>query len=278
MVDLVHAVTALARELGVTVQAPVPLRSTNNLVLWLAPSDVVAKIARTSTRLGDELTNAQALAALGAPVVPPAPELGRKLYQVGDHDVTFWTYVAQEGFVAPSSQSVASALAALHASMVGLGALPELGLPQCEKPIDETISSLHRPAFASALRNPDRELLLDALSHGRRVLNERHRRWQPIHGSPHRLNILVANGEPRFIDFETVAWGPVEWDLAHLEPEVAAHYPTPFDEQLLGSLRIVVSCMTSAQCWNALDRGPDMREHALHHLSVVRAHRQNPNT
>jgi hypothetical protein len=40
---------------------------------------------------------------------------------------------------------------------------------------------------------------------------------------------------------------------------------------LLTSLRAVVSAMTSAQCWDSLHRGADMREHAEHHLSIVRA-------
>jgi hypothetical protein len=37
------------------------------------------------------------------------------------------------------------------------------------------------------------------------------------------MNILVVAGCPRFIDFETVQVGPIELDIAHLEPEVASH-------------------------------------------------------
>ena len=35
----------------------------------------------------------------------------------------------------------------------------------------------------------------------------------------------MVDGEPMFIDFETVCYGPVEWDLCHLEPSVAHRYP-----------------------------------------------------
>jgi hypothetical protein len=34
---------------------------------------------------------------------------------------------------------------------------------------------------------------------------------------------------------------------------------------------LVVSAMTSALCWEGIDRGEDMRSHAEHHLAVVRA-------
>lgn len=272
--ELERAVTALARELGVSVQTPVQLRSTNNLVIWLFPSDVVAKIARGPTRLRDELACVRALAGASAPVVPPARDLGSVLHEVDGHDVTFWTYMPQDGLAAPSSQSVGSALAALHATMADLLALRELGLPEFLEPINQTIRSLQETSFAEELQSQDRHLLLDTLEHGRVLMSERSGHWQPIHGSPHRFNILVANGEPRFNDFETIAWGPIEWDLAHLEPEVSARYPAPFDTQLLASLRVVVSGLTSAQCWNAIDRGPDMRGHATHHLAIVQAHRQ----
>jgi thiamine kinase-like enzyme len=51
----------------------------------------------------------------------------------------------------------------------------------------------------------------------------------PVHGCPHRSNVVSAHGGARFIDFETITRGPVEWDLAHLEPEVAVAYPTHVD-------------------------------------------------
>ncbi|HKE33904.1 MAG TPA: phosphotransferase [Candidatus Acidoferrum sp.] len=53
-----------------------------------------------------------------------------------------------------------------------------------------------------------------------------------IHGSPHRQNVLLADGEPRFIDFETVCVGPIEWDLAHLAPEVAVGYGEALNKRL----------------------------------------------
>ena len=85
------------------------------------------------------------------------------------------------------------------------------------------------------------------------------------------MNILSMRGAPIFIDLETIQLGPIEWDLAHLEPAVADQYPGPHDEHLLATCRTAVSAATATWCWGALERGPDMRAHAEHHLAVVRA-------
>ena len=92
-----------------------------------------------------------------------------------------------------------------------------------------------------------------------------------IHGSPHRMNIVVVAGTPRFIDFETVGLGPVEWDVAHLEPEVARNYPGHLDEETLDHCRMMISASTSTWCWGGLERGPDIREHAERHLGLIRS-------
>jgi hypothetical protein len=94
---------------------------------------------------------------------------------------------------------------------------------------------------------------------------------QVIHGSPHRFNILVVDAPPQFIDFETVELGPLEWDLAHLEPEVADLYPGEFNDQVLALCRVMVSAATSTWCWEGSGRGPDMQIHAQHHLEMVRS-------
>jgi hypothetical protein len=80
----------------------------------------------------------------------------------------------------------------------------------------------------------------------------------------------MVDGEPKFIDFETVCYGPVEWDLCHLDHSVAYQYPPGCNVEALGLARLVVRAMTSALCWEGVDRGKDMRFHAEHHLAVVR--------
>ena len=133
------------------------------------------------------------------------------------------------------------------------------------------IRCLEDGEFAPDLRAEDREILHGVLSSAMRSLPMLSDSGRVIHGSPHRLNILVVAGRPRFIDFETVEFGPVEWDVAHLEPEVARHYPGHLDAETLALCRMMISATTATWCWGALERGPDMRGHAERHLAVVRA-------
>jgi hypothetical protein len=134
------------------------------------------------------------------------------------------------------------------------------------------VRALERPGFAPELADEgDRALLRGALVDGLDRLGTLGTDTKVVHGSPHRFNILLVEGTPRFIDFETVEIAPLEWDLAHLEPEVADLYPGELDDEVLALSRVMVSAATSAWCWEGVDRGPDMRFHAQHHLDVVRS-------
>ena len=55
---------------------------------------------------------------------------------------------------------------------------------------------------------------------------------------------FVVNGGPRFIDFETVCEGPIEWDLAHIATEAAAAYPAAVDAETLRLCRARASVKT----------------------------------
>jgi len=232
-----EAASEVARDFGVEVEEPILLQDTNNIVFWLAPSPVVAKIGTGQhDRLGRELITGMALEEASAPVVPPSHLVPRAVHQRHDCRITFWQFVAPTGGELPAS-SVASALGALHAALArieGTGG---------------------RPA-----------LLLAALGH----LAPNYGVDSVLHGSPHRFNILSAQGSPRFIDFETVCRGPIEWDLAHLEPAVAEAYPGPIDSELLARCTLLVSAKTAAWCWDQADQNDDMRWHASHHLDLVR--------
>jgi tRNA A-37 threonylcarbamoyl transferase component Bud32 len=133
------------------------------------------------------------------------------------------------------------------------------------------VRALDRPGFAPELADDDRRLLRRALTDGVGALTPTSAAGPIIHGSPHRMNIVVVNGSPRFIDFETVRRGCHEWDLAHLELAVADHYRGAVDIEVLERCRRLVSAMTATWCWDGLTRGPDMRHHAEHHLETVRA-------
>jgi Ser/Thr protein kinase RdoA (MazF antagonist) len=256
----------VANRLGIPVDSPVSLRSTNNIVVWLKPSPVVAKLSRTRTTAAKELGIAVALADRRAPIVTPAPGVGGELYEVDGYFVTLWRYVAPDAAARATSEAIAVALHRLHLALASLDDAMPLGT--LESQLRDAAAALEQPDFAPALTDPDRALLHDTLvvtlanlSQGQAIA---------IHGSPHDMNIVVEAGQPLFIDLETVQRGPVEWDLAHLAPDVALHYPAAYDDERLAIARIAVSAATSTWCWDALHRGPDMRSHAEHHLAQVR--------
>ena len=178
--------------------------------------------------------------------------------------MTFWEHVPQDDESPLTSAALAVALGHLH------GALRELAPPRQTviDDLEDTIRALDQDSFALGLATADRELL----QHHMRAAAEIAGRATavPVHGSPHRFNVVSVSGEPRFIDLETIALGPVEWDLAHHEPEVAAAYPMHVGIELLRQCRLAVSARTAALCWHHHDRGPDMAWHARHHLDVVR--------
>jgi len=113
-------VANLARDHGLDVGVPVSLRSTNNLVVWLRPSPVVAKVSRDSDASSRELQIATFLAAVGAPVVPPIEiGLAQPVGMAGQW-VTFWHYVADEGTATAASIADPSRRRCATTSMNGM--------------------------------------------------------------------------------------------------------------------------------------------------------------
>ena len=264
--DLIAVVADLVRDQGLDVGVPVNLRSTNNVVAWMRPSPVVAKIARDLDASDREFRLATLLAAMGAPVVPPI-EIGiAQPVSVAGRWVTFWPYVADDRTA--TAAQVAASLDGLHA---GLARVPgHSTFPPCWGRLETAVDLLDDPDLPGGLAGADRALLRRALLDGIAAVASLSDPPHVLHGSPHRFNILVMDGEAVFIDFETVELGPLEWDLAHLEEEVAGLYPTDLDVDLLRGCRIAVSAATSTWCWEGIGRGADMRSHAERHLETVR--------
>jgi hypothetical protein len=262
-VDPGEAASKFAREFGVEVDQAVLLQDTNNIVFWLAPSPVVAKVGSSRTeRLERELKTAIALEDASAPIIGPSRLFPRAVHKCQGYDITFWRYVSEVGADLPA-RAVATALDVLHTALAGIKGTGEL--PAFSEELDLVEQRLQDPRFAPRLGKADRRLLLGALkvSPGDGLNNV-------LHGSPHRFNILGERGVVRFIDFETVCRGPIEWDLAHLEPEVAEAYPATFDATTLTRCRLAVSAKTAAWCWDQADQNEAMQQHALHHLELVR--------
>ena len=92
---------------------------------------------------------------------------------------------------------------------------------------------------------------------------------RPLHGSPHRGNIVVTRTGIWFLNFETACTSPLEWDLAHTGEGTARAYPGRPNPALLGVCRGLVSVKTAARCWAGYGH-PALRWHAEHHLAAVK--------
>jgi hypothetical protein len=268
----ISAAADVARDLGVAVGEPLPLRSTNNAVAWLYPSAVVAKIStQSNSRLLTELQVAQELVALDAPVVSPASELPAIVHRRGGFEMTFWRYHAQLSTAESAPDRAALALSKLHASLSQLSPGLKAGLPSYKAELDLVRSLLADHTALPALQAVDRDLLiatfdrlqtrLDALAPADR--------FAVLHGSPHSYNVLLVDKEPVFIDFETTCLGPPEWDAAHVDSQADSFFMDSMQEELLWLCRGMVSVKTATLCTAGIDRG-DMREHAQYHLAHVR--------
>lgn len=259
----------IAFEHGLRCTSPVILRATNHTVALLEPHPVVAKIGSDRERLVRELAIAEWLSRRGAPVVAPSPLLPARVHSQAAIHVSYWTYVPPSRAEAVDDATLADALDTLQRDLRGLPPSVAGAMPGLERIIESVPTLLCDPMALGGLDDRDRDLLARAFERSRDDLRSEPADHIVLHGSPHRFNILELDGSPRFIDLETVCSGPREWDLAHLEPGVAAASPVNVNRRLLAICRALVSVATATWCWIDIDDG-DLREHAEHHLAVVR--------
>jgi len=271
-VNAVDAAVRVAGSCGLSVEKPVLLRSTNNVVAWLRPLMVVAKIGAGQRRgFQTEISVASELGALGGPVVPPAPELPAVVHAHAGFDVTFWRYCPQPPDVDIPGEQVGAALKSLHDGCAKISTALRATLPSYLEELQSVAALLHDDGRLSALPEADRQLLIRAFEQlWKRVqVSSDPGTHVVIHGSPHPYNVLLVEGKPRFIDFETTSVGPVEWDLAHTSPDAVRHYTGAVDTPLLEICRNLVRVKTAAWCWADVHRG-DLRDHAEMHLAHLK--------
>jgi hypothetical protein len=268
------AAIQIARDYGLTVNEPVMLRSTNNVVAWLRPSPVVVKVgAGRNSHLSRELAVARELIALGAPIVAPASAPAPEVFRPLDIEFTFWTYHPQTSESDIPVALMADALRELHRALSRLSLPLKKSLPAYSEELTDVRSLLATSDALPQLSASDRQLLATTLGRLADELSELapESSYQVIHGSPHSYNVLQVDDRPRFIDLETTCTGPLEWDLAHLDPEAAALYAHTLDARLLWLCRAMVSLKTAVFCFAEAERG-DLREHAQWHLANVKNH------
>jgi hypothetical protein len=145
-----------------------------------------------------ELEVAGHAARAGAPVIPPADDVGAGPHHHGGHMLTFWRYIHPRGEL--DARAAGRGLLAIHDALLDYaGSLPAAGHPEDVEAMLDSVQS-----------SSDAELLREL------VLRRPSLDGQALHGDPHLQNCLASERGPLWHDFECACRGPREYDLAAL--------------------------------------------------------------
>ena len=238
-----EAAVTVAASLGVTATDPQVLADGANLVVHLAPAPVVAKVAASTAEvradnaswLQRELDVTAFLTAVGAPVVPPSPEVPPTVHQAGGQVMSFWTYqppLAAER-TRPTEATIGSMLRDLHAVLRGYPGRDPVLAPLADIPAFLARPQTHLPpgraeALAAAYTRLTADLDLDSTP------------LQQLHGDAGGGNLMPTANGWLWHDFEDTCTGPITWDLAASTaskfqegPKVLATYGLSVDQRQL---------------------------------------------
>jgi Phosphotransferase enzyme family len=208
----VRAALRAGRTQGIRVAEPVVVRDLTNVLVWLAPAPVVARVPvlfpllRGPDWFVREVELAAFLARAGAPVVPPVTDMDPGPHDVDGFSVSLWRHVDHDperfdaGAAGRSLRELHEALARYPARLPRYDRLDEL----------RRLLDLLRPsAVASEGELDELRALRARLCAQPPASGER-----PLHGDAHLANILWTAAGPLWTDLENACSGPVEFDLA----------------------------------------------------------------
>lgn len=220
--SIVRSVAHAARQLGLDASNPELLRAGANVVVHLAPSPVVARVATLTAEMRDgadaylrrERDVTRHLVTQGLPVIAPTT-----LVEPGPHVADGWSFLLLEyqqlqPIDLDSADHAVRAAEAMVAVLAGLdGAPAELGAGDEGQPWDEI------DRLVAATTGPDSDptvtnRLRSAITHLRGT--EPADPWRLVHGDAHRGNVALVDGEVTWFDFEDCNRRPLAWDLATL--------------------------------------------------------------
>lgn len=262
----VEAAKLTARELGLLVDDAVVVHNSDRIAVRLIPCDVLARIAPRASEDGlqFEVEVSRRLAETDSPVGGLEPRAEPHIYVRDAFALTLWTYYEQVGEVAPADY--ADALIRLHAGLRQIN----LAAPHINDRVATWVEEVNDPKQTPELPGPDRKLLSDTFHHVRSAID----RWdiddQLLHGEPHPGNLLSTSKGPLFIDFHTCQRGPVEYDLAYVPEEVAAHYPGA-DQRLVQQFRVLMWAGITTMRWRPWDQFPNRDYWRVEGLNQLRA-------
>jgi molybdopterin-guanine dinucleotide biosynthesis protein A len=267
----IRAAEWVARNYGIDDVRPKILQDWNDTIVRLRPAPIVARV-RTSWSEGDaletyqrELAVAAHAAKRGAPIVAPTIDPAPGPYRVDGLVVTLWDYVEELPGDVPPDES-GRALRALHDAIADY---PHT-LPSLWERLERSQEIADDATACSALREDDRRFLAYRLRDLRARFRQLRLPERPLHGGAHESNVLRTPAGPRWIDFDTVCRGPLEWDLAHLPDEAVRAFPEA-DAAALELGRQLVSAEVAVSCWHTYGRAPEVDDAAHFHLERLRA-------
>jgi len=263
----IKAAMQIAATYGLKSKEPVVLKDSNNTVIHLTPSPVVAKVAttiltrQTVSNLAHELKVALHLVKLEAPIVPPSLEIPPTTYWSDDLEITFWHYCSGKVRENIDHPELVAALQQFHAALASYkGAL---------KPFTEDYavcySLLDSDHLSPDLSRDDRRFLRQLYEHLSASLQNLDYERVPVHTEIHGGNILWTNGKPLLIDFESCSRGPRELDFLFFSAKNLSACPD-LNKPLMNILSQLRSFRVAVWCWSQPDRAPEVREAAEYHL------------
>jgi aminoglycoside phosphotransferase (APT) family kinase protein len=207
-------VTAAGRRLRIPTDDANLLRLHSNAIFVLPSAGLVVRVATNSdalTRVATSIDVTSWLAARGFPCTVPADLAGQPVVE-DDHVVSVWRYLPTVAEPHPTGAELGRLLRDLHAQP-----LPPYPVAPLTNPFDGVAGALEQTP--------------DALSHAHRGwltnrISELRERWATltfphapglIHGDAHPNNLMrSADGSAVLGDWDHVAVGPREWDLAQI--------------------------------------------------------------
>jgi hypothetical protein len=227
-----EAALSVAARVGLVVDQPAILADSNNTIVLLSPSPVVAKVGTSHFRdaelesLRRELAVAAHLSGLGAPVVAPAPAVDAGPHRWRNLTLTLWEYVPSTGQeVTREPAETAAALSAVHMALAGYPG----ELPRYDIELADARRLLQRKS-SPTLSASDRRFLLGVVDE----LQE-------------RLPVRIPRPRP-----------------------LAVALFAEIDLELVARLRRMRSVCVAAKCWTAPNRSPEVHTAAHVHLKLLR--------
>jgi Phosphotransferase enzyme family len=264
----IEAATEIAAAYHIKSDMPLLLKDSNNTIIPLAPSPVVAKIATSTLRkhnasnLEHELNVALHLADVGAPIVPPSKDIPPAIYRYKDLEVTFWQHCAGEIREEIDHSELVAALKHFHATFASYpGALKSF-----TEDYEECYSLLSSDCMSPELPLADRQFLRQVYEHLTASLDAFDCECVPVHTEIHSGNVIWKDSKPLLIDFESCCRGPRELDFLFFSERNLSVCPD-LDKQLMEILGNLRSFRVAVWCWSQPDRAPEVREAAEYHLS-----------